>query len=111
MLLGLIFRESAKDRRSLLSWRAEAKGILPKSVDSDSPKKFVFAGKGGSQPFVARSLSSNKTEKSGGYGWGADIKSEFGSLSSIDKTGYGFGRQGEKAAGLRGFFVLDPRVG
>ncbi|KAF8708892.1 hypothetical protein AX14_013543, partial [Amanita brunnescens Koide BX004] len=46
MLLGLIFRESAKDRQSPLSWRAEAKGIPPKSVDSDSPKQFVFAGKG-----------------------------------------------------------------
>ena len=103
MLLGLVFRESAKDRRSLLSWRAEAKGILPKTADLDSSKRYVFTGKGGSEPFVARSLSTNKTEKSAGYGWGEDVKHEW--------TGYGFGRQGEKAAGMKGLFTLGPRVG
>ncbi|KAJ3494450.1 hypothetical protein NLJ89_g10807 [Agrocybe chaxingu] len=34
MLLGLIFRESAKAKRSITSWRAEAKGILPTSQDN-----------------------------------------------------------------------------
>ena len=103
MLIGLVFRESAKDRRSLLSWRAEAKGILPKTADLDSSKRYPFTGKGGSQPFVGRSLSTNKTEKSEGYGWGADVKSEW--------AGYGFGRQGEKTAEMRGLFTPSPRVG
>lgn len=103
MFLGLVFRESAKDKRSILSWRAEAKGVLPKTTDSDGPKRSAWSGKGGSPAFIDRSLP---TEKSAGYGWGTDIKSEFGSFRSIDKAGYGFGRQGEKAAGLKGSFAL-----
>jgi len=108
MFLGLVFRESAKDKRSILSWRAEAKGVLPKTTDSDGPKRSAWSGKGGSPAFIARSLPTNNAEKSASYGWGADIKSEFGSLRSIDKTGYGFGRQGEKAAGLKGFILQKP---
>ncbi|KAF8350420.1 hypothetical protein F5887DRAFT_856562, partial [Amanita rubescens] len=38
MLLGLVFRKSAKDMRSILSWRAE---FLPKTTDSDGSKRFV----------------------------------------------------------------------
>ncbi len=43
MFLGLVFRETAKDMRSILSWRAEAKGVLPKTTDSlaDGPKRSV----------------------------------------------------------------------
>ncbi|KAF8350425.1 hypothetical protein F5887DRAFT_1069442 [Amanita rubescens] len=108
MFLGLVFRESAKDKRSILSWRAEAKGVLPKTTDSDGPKRSAWNGKGGSPAFIARSLPTNNTEKSPAYGWGADVKSEFGSFRSIDKTGYGFGRQGEKAAGLKGFILQKP---
>jgi len=109
MFLGLVFRESAKDKRSILSWRAEAKGVLPKTTDSDEPKRSAWSGKGSSPAFIARSLPANNTEKSPSYGWGADVKSEFGSFRSIDKTGYGFGRQGEKAAGLKGSFALVPQ--
>lgn len=97
MLLGLVFRESAKERRSITSWRAESKGVLPQTTGSDVPKRILLTGNGGSRPlFIARSLSTN-TEKSAGYGWGSDVKSGFGSVKSA-----GFGRQGEKDAGLRG---------
>lgn len=88
MLLGLILRESAKVKRSISesSWRSEAKGILPKSTDS----RPAFTGAAAS--FVSSVFSGNEkaddfdTWKCGG-----------------SKAGYGFGRQGEKAAGLRGF--------
>ena len=89
MLLGLIIRESTKDRRSLLSWRAAAKGILLKTADLDSSRRYAFTGQGGSLLFGGRSLLTNKTEKPEGYGLGEDIKHEW--------TGYGFGRQGERA--------------
>ncbi|KAF8623329.1 hypothetical protein AX15_006407 [Amanita polypyramis BW_CC] len=107
MLLGLIFRESAKEKRSITSWRAESKGILPQTTGPDAPKRILLAGKGGSAPFIARSLSTN-TEKSVGYGWSTDHKPELGSFKSTDKAGFGFGRQGEKAAGLRGFILQRP---
>jgi hypothetical protein len=108
MFLGLIFRESAKQRRSIMSWRAESKGILPEINGADGPKRFMSTGSGGAL-LLGRSLSTD-TEKSAGYGWshGADLKSDFGSLRSIDKQGYGFGRQGEKAAGLKGFMLKRP---
>jgi len=109
MLLGLIFRESAKEKRSISTWRAEAKGVLPQST-SDGPKKFMLTGNSG--PFVSRNLSTNiRNEKSDGYGWsngGDNLKSEHGSFRSIDKQGYGFGRQGEKAAELKGYLLQRP---
>jgi hypothetical protein len=101
MLLGLIFRESAKERRSITSWRAESKGILPQMTGANGPKRFKSTSSG-STPFLDRSLSTN--EKSAGYGW-SDLKSDH-SFRSIDRQGYGFGRQGEKAAGLKGLSGL-----
>ncbi|KAJ7824700.1 hypothetical protein B0H13DRAFT_1919024 [Mycena leptocephala] len=66
MLLGLIFREGAKSKRSLRAKR-DNKGII-----AEGPQ-FVNA-----------------------------------SRNSTDKANYGFGRQGEKAAGLRGFMIQRP---
>jgi len=106
MLLGLIFRESAKPKRSITTWRAEAKGILPQTSGPDGHKKFILTNNSHS-PFVGRSLSTNAQNEKSGYGWsnGGD---EYGSFGSIDKRGYGFGRQGEKAAELRGHFLRQP---
>lgn len=103
MFLGLIFLESAKEKRSITSWRAESKGILPQTTGLDSPKH-LLSGKGGSPPpFVARSLST-KVFEGNGWGRGTDARN----VRSNDKLGYGFGRQGEKAAGLRGFILQKP---
>lgn len=93
MLLGLIFRESAKSRRSIRNWRNEGKDVLPKNVEvSKSP--FM-------NPMFTGSTSSD-LEKG--------RLSEFGTNRSLkeEKVGYGFGRQGEKAAGLRGFILQRP---
>jgi hypothetical protein len=80
ILLGLIFREKAKTKRSILSWREEAKAILPTEKFPVAPPSFVssmFTGEKGQEDFG--------TWKSGG-----------------SASGNGFGRQGEKAAGLKG---------
>ncbi|KAL0570144.1 hypothetical protein V5O48_011822 [Marasmius crinis-equi] len=99
MLLGLIFRESAKQRRSIRAWRSDSKPILPT----------VASEKGISGPvFVNASPAFGSTS-----GPQAPV-SEFGVTASpsmklkAEKAGYGFGRQGEKTAGLRGFILQKP---
>ncbi|KAG7448326.1 uncharacterized protein BT62DRAFT_1004130 [Guyanagaster necrorhizus] len=93
MLLGLIFRESAKEKRSISAWRSGAKGILPTSRDNHPV--FVNA----SPSFVGNTFAGDEK---------AQPASAFGSFRSTDKASFGFGRQGEKAAGLRGFILQRP---
>ena len=85
MLLGLIFRESAKQRRSITAWRSDTKGILPTSIDNRPP--FV-----GASPEVVSSHFTGDSSKT---------------LTS-EKSGMGFGLQAEKQAGLRGFMLQRP---
>ena len=95
IILGLIFRESAKKKRSIVGWREEAKGILP---SGDRP---VFPGPAAS--FVSSVFGSEKThEESSELGTGRN-----------NSTGFGFGRQGEKTAGLKGgpLFLFFPHQG
>lgn len=89
MFLGLIFRENAKEKRSITSWRAETKAVLP--THTDNRPVFVNA----SPAFVSRQFTGEKDRPD---------TAEFGTWKSTEKAGYGFGRQGEKAAGLRGLF-------
>ncbi|KAG6907079.1 hypothetical protein DXG01_010651 [Tephrocybe rancida] len=93
MFLGLVFRESAKERRSITSWRAETKSILPTHT-GDS--KISRPG------FVPRQFTGEKdlTDR--------PDSAEFDTWRSSEKAGYGFGRQGEKAANLRGFILQRP---
>ena len=94
IFLGLIFRESAKWRRSLTSWREQDKntkgGVLP---TTQGPRPLVMSPHGDT-------AWEKEREAYGGYGAGGDT-SRSGSLSS-QKSGMGFGRQGEKAALARG---------
>ncbi len=90
MLLGLIFRESAKQRRSITAWRSDTKGILPTSMDTRPT--FVAVS-----PAVVSAHFTGESEKT------------LGSFrSTSDKAALGFGRQGEKAAGLKGFLLQRP---
>ncbi|KAJ6531570.1 hypothetical protein DFH09DRAFT_136898 [Mycena vulgaris] len=86
MLLGLIFREGAKTKRSLRAKRDASKGIIA----SDIRPQFVNAS-----PQFA-------------YGNEKADDVSFATWKSTDKANYGFGRQGEKAAGLRGFMIQRP---
>ncbi|GLB34626.1 hypothetical protein LshimejAT787_0201910 [Lyophyllum shimeji] len=95
MLLGLVFRESSKERRSITSWRAEAKGVLP--THTDSRPAFVHAS-----PSVVSRQFTGETKSD------RPDTAEFATWKGTEKAGYGFGRQGEKAAGLRGFILQRP---
>ncbi|KAI0759022.1 hypothetical protein C8Q74DRAFT_1319797 [Fomes fomentarius] len=95
IFLGLIFRESAKWRRSLTSWREQDQntkgGILP---TSQVPRPLVMSG----------GSSGSWDKERDAYG-GDAYRS--GNLSS-QKNGMGFGRQGEKGALSRGFTIRPP---
>ncbi|KAI0780401.1 hypothetical protein BD413DRAFT_600042 [Trametes elegans] len=79
MLLGLVFREKAKARRSILSWRADARGVLPSHKDL--------------RPQFARPASA--------FMHNVFHRGEKPEPEAPGQKGYGFGRQGEKAAGLK----------
>jgi len=99
MFLGLIFRESAKAKRSITSWRAEVKGVLPTSQDNrpvfvnNSSASAAFSPPSEKPPYIMRQDTT---------------ASDQGSWRSTEKAGYGFGRQGEKSAALRGFILQKP---
>ncbi|KAH9832906.1 uncharacterized protein C8Q71DRAFT_775501 [Rhodofomes roseus] len=87
MLLGLIFRERAKERRCIFAWRERAKDVLPTS-------KLPGPLQAPAEKFVDDVFNGN---------WKGGA-TEFGRK----KAGFGFGRQGEKQAGLKGFLISKP---
>ena len=93
MLLGLIFRESAKKKRSISTFRAETKPVLPTHTGESTFSRSTF---------VQRQFTGDKD-----FAERPDTE-EINSWKYSEKAGYGFGRQGEKAAGLRGFILQRP---
>ncbi|THH20890.1 hypothetical protein EW146_g573 [Bondarzewia mesenterica] len=89
MVLGLIFRASAKPKRSIATWRAEKASVLPTSITK--------------QPTSASSFSSSFRHSLFG-----DRKTDTSEFGVTGKAGYGFGRQGETKAGLKGFLLTKP---
>jgi hypothetical protein len=90
-VLGLVFRESAKTKRSILHWREEAKTILP------FDKRPVFTSPAPS--FVSSMFKGEKANEA-----------EFGSgqNNGSNPTSFGFGRKGERTAGLKGALFGIP---
>ncbi|KAH6894937.1 hypothetical protein BKA70DRAFT_1319105 [Coprinopsis sp. MPI-PUGE-AT-0042] len=95
MLLGLIFRAGAKEKRSIRGWRAENKAVLP---TSEKNIRVAF-------PTAGATHVSFANEKPMSYFGGAERSD---SWRSTDKAGMGFGRQAERAANLRGFILTKP---
>ncbi|KAG7092952.1 hypothetical protein E1B28_009254 [Marasmius oreades] len=91
MFLGLIFRESAKQRRSIRVWRSDSKPILP-TISTSKGSEPVFVN-------VSPTFTPYQPPFVADFGVGR---------SGSEKSGMGFGRQGEKAAGLRGFILQKP---
>jgi len=86
ILAGLIFRESSRARRSITEWRDRIPDLPRTAADLRS----------GASSFV--SAHAEKAPSAAAVAAGADTF----------KAGYGFGRQGEKAAGLKGFLISKP---
>ncbi|KAG6857033.1 hypothetical protein H0H87_010706, partial [Tephrocybe sp. NHM501043] len=84
ILVGLIWRASVKSKRSVTSWREHAKSVLPTHVAGVDVRPAMSAAP--SAPSVISNMFT-----------GSDSASQTGS----SKSGFGFGRQGEKAAGLK----------
>lgn len=91
MLLGLIFRESAKQRRSIKAWRAGPQDTLPTHLPPTANLNRSATSSSG-QSYASSTVYEEK---------GRDL-TEFGAARSTSRAGYGFGRQGEKAAGMKG---------
>ncbi|KAG9310973.1 hypothetical protein JVU11DRAFT_8851 [Chiua virens] len=89
ILVGLIFRGSARDKRSILSWRERGRDVLPTHIQNVDIRP------------VTGTLSSMMNRKE---------RSDSGSTpsSASSRAGLSFGRQGEKAAGLKGFILTKP---
>lgn len=84
ILIGLIFRAGAKSKRSITIWRDHKRGVLPSSQPSS------FAPASSAHTVHWEDGASVASGKMGG------------------SAGMGFGRQGEKAAGLKGFLISKP---
>lgn len=103
MLLGLIFRESAKDKRSITAWRGESKDVLPTTAP----------GAGGPlRPFDLSRSASTATcvegEKPRDLAEFGILHQRTGSSGGAARAGYGFGRQGEKSAAVKGYLINRP---
>ncbi|KAH7889494.1 hypothetical protein F5I97DRAFT_538748 [Phlebopus sp. FC_14] len=92
MLLGLIFRESAKERRSISAWRDGSKDILPTTQLAPAMNLSRSTSSSSGQSYASSTVYEEKSR---------DL-AEFGAARSASRAGYGFGRQGEKAAGMKG---------
>jgi len=98
ILLGLFFRAAIKTDRSITTFRdTKARELLPAPVQSVTPHFKILETSVGSIFEEKGSLSKNNTGTSAGSHSSSGIAS-----------GYGFGRQAEKAAWLRGFMVARP---
>ncbi|KAF5376129.1 hypothetical protein D9615_007712 [Tricholomella constricta] len=97
ILVGLIWRQSAKSKRSVTSWREHAKSALPTHVAGVDVRPAMNAASSAAPSFVSNMWggSDDKTRSS-----------RAGSAKS--HAGLGFGRQGEKAAGLKGYLISKP---
>ncbi|KAI5119560.1 hypothetical protein M0805_005624 [Coniferiporia weirii] len=101
ILVGLIFREKAKDKRSVTSWRNEKKkGLLPfvqdKIGERAGPLRPIFTGQPPS--FTKASRFSDHSQEQ------VDEKA---SVVSGEK-GYGWGRAGERFAAGKGLLLSKP---
>lgn len=91
MFLGLIFREGAKQKRSLTFWKskdASKSGLLPSTHDL--------------RPQFARPVSGFVSSLFNGN----NEKNSEPERQQAASTGFGFGKKGEKSAGLKGAFSL-----
>lgn len=97
VLLGLTFRAAIKQKRSLTSWRERVNTpALPRTAQDFRSAGATVVNAGGSIfTHMTGSTATTMTEKPAGLG-------------EASHAGFGFGRQGEKQAGLKGFLISRP---
>ncbi|KAI3608686.1 hypothetical protein WG66_003837 [Moniliophthora roreri] len=95
VLLGLIFRQGAKSKRSVTSWHDHAKSALPTHVGPIDVRPVMNAGP---PSFVSNVFGGDEKDR----------KFTSSDSNTSSKAGYGFGRQGEKAAAMKGYFISKP---
>jgi len=104
MLFGLHYRgEKGKKARSIRLWREDRKGALPTDFDAKDLKgaQPVFMNVTPVPTFMSRQFTGESSDTVVGSINGDGYKVP-------EKTGMGFGRQGEKTAQLRGFILQPP---
>lgn len=101
VLFGLIFRQRAKAYRSVPAYRASGKNVLPTHA---GVPPFARAPSAAS----SRASDAGADEKAALPAWDAQDSYYRGAPPRAEWAGYGFGRQGEKAAGLKGFMISKP---
>ncbi|KAG9217910.1 hypothetical protein PLEOSDRAFT_1114213 [Pleurotus ostreatus PC15] len=90
IVVGLIFRQGAKSKRSVTSWREKRKNLLLPTTAKIGPVSVDL------KPAVSNAASFANGIFSG----------EKKGMSRADTLG--FGRQGEKAAALKGYMISKP---
>ncbi|KAF9481581.1 hypothetical protein BDN70DRAFT_912141 [Pholiota conissans] len=103
-LAGLIFRASAKPKRSVTSWREHAKAALPTHIGG--VKIPPFSPSGATPTFSPPSFVSHLYTGSTVVGSNQEHSGEWKEEKKM--AGFGFGRQGEKAAAANGFLISKP---
>jgi len=106
MLIGLIFRAKAKPRRSITAWKERAKDVLPPPVLGGFEKGMDFSRAVGVEPprFMSNIFDTPNHIPRNDTGDSGVSRSTTGT----SRSGLGFGRQGEKAAELKGFLLTRP---
>lgn len=101
ILAGLIWRERSRSKRSITSWRDMKKSdVLPKNLrDLKTTYQGVMAP---SPPPSFHSHSNSVADEKSGFSLDADT------APAAKFSGFGFGRQGEKAAAAKGFLISKP---
>lgn len=92
ILVGLIFRAGAKSKRSVTSWREQAKSALPTHVAGVDIRPVASVA----PSFVSSVFSEKQPEQNAP------------ATAAPAHPGFGFGRQGEKAAALKGYLISKP---
>lgn len=88
MLAGLIWRQSAKSKRSVTSWREHAKSALPTHVAGVDVRPMMPSAP---PTFMSNMFSGHKNDDN--------------NEKPPNRAGLGFGRQAEKAAALKGVYI------
>lgn len=105
LFIGLIFRGTARERRSIFAWRERARDILPTANVAGHKIDVVDAAErfGG---FVASQME--KRQHSRNESVQSLRRDHTGASDRSNFSGLGFGRQGEKAAAQRGYMINRP---